>query len=273
MTRTLIAAAMALLLAAGRAAAEPRVVSQGPTPGGWQYVLHSQAAGRDFRVQVSQPDLPFWRPRAAAIYVLDGDSRFRPVSEAARGLAREHRMTPAYVVAIGYPPGTDVQARRLNDLVHPQAAWNGRPIGGGGAAFEQFVVDELRPFIARRYRLDAGRSVLVGHSVGGLFAATVMARQTLAFGGYLVASPSLQFDPDLAARLTSVDGGGRRVFIAVGGEEGPMVALAERLAATLGGAGASFDVRQQTFAGESHMSVQGPMLAPGLTFLLPPKGR
>ena len=128
---------------------------------------------------------------------------------------------------------------------------------------------ELRPFIEARYRVDGAASVLMGHSVGGLFAARVMADSPQAFGGYFIASPSLQFEPGLIGRLGSTNGGGRRVFIAAGGEEGPMVGLVQSLAATMGGAGASFAVRSQVFAGQGHMSVLGPMLEPGLCFLLP----
>jgi predicted alpha/beta superfamily hydrolase len=275
-TRLLPGLVLVLVLAATQAmAADLKILSQGPTRGGWEYVVRSAVAGRDFRVQVAEPDrLPWDRRRAPAIYLLDGDAYFGRVSRAALDLAQQRRMAKAYVVAVGYPAGTDVQKERLFDLVHVNGQYGNRAIGGRGAAFQGFLVDELRPFIEKRYPIDRRRSVLAGHSVGGLFAATVMATDPQAFGGYLVASPSLQFDMRLIARLGSVEGGGRRVFIAVGGaEDAGMISGAERLAATMGGAGATFEVRQQTFPGANHLGVIGPMLAPGLSFLLPPKGR
>lgn len=274
--RILLAAFLICVLSIADAVAAPRVISEGATylPPGRQFVLRSKAAGRDFLIQVSAPTGRPAKGRAPVIYVLDGNALFRPVTTTARELAGTS-MAQAYVVAVGYPidpatkaPGGD----RLRDLVHVQAPYRGATVGGGGAAFETFLLRELVPFINARFPVDRKRSVLLGHSVGGLFATTVLAEHPYAFSGYFIASPSIAFDPRVVDRasISALRGRGRRVYISVGGEEGPaMVPAAERLGEALSRKGSTLHVRQKTFAGEDHMSVLGPMLAPGLSYLLP----
>ena len=275
--RTLMAALLICLISVADAVAAPKVVSEGPVwlPPGRQFVLRSKAAGRDFLIQVSAPTAKPRRGRAPVIYVLDGNAMFRPVTTKARELGGKS-MAAAYVVAIGYPldPATKApDGDRLRDLVHVQTTYRGAPIGGGGAAFEAFLLRELVPFVNARFPVDRKRAVLMGHSMGGLFATTVLAERPYAFAGYFIASPSIPYDPSLIgrAKAASVRGEGRRVYISVGGDEGaPMVPAAESLAAALSAPGSTFKVRQTTFAGEGHMSVLAPMLEPGLGFLLPP---
>lgn len=48
------------------------------------------------------------------------------------------------------------------------------------------------------------RSVLVGHSLSGIFAATMLADRPQAFSNYLIASPSYWADPGVADRLKAV---------------------------------------------------------------------
>ena len=154
-------------------------------------VLHSDALARDVTVDVTAPDpAAASAGKAAAVYVLDRG--FLLTGPSARLLERSGAMAPAFVVAISVgDPGAD----RNRDFVHERLGQGKDAWGGGGAAYERFLVDELKPFIEARYPVDPGRSVLFGHSLGGLFAATVLVRHPRAFSGYLIASPSLWANP------------------------------------------------------------------------------
>src|SRR6185437_4614466 len=77
---------------------------------------------------------------------------------------------------------------------------------GGGAAFEAFLLEDLKPFIEAHYPADPRRSVLFGHSAGGLFAANVFADRPDAFYGYVIGSASAWADPSLFARLAAAAG-------------------------------------------------------------------
>ena len=67
---------------------------------------------------------------------------------------------------------------------------------GSGAAerFLAFLSQELRPYLHKQYRLDPEDAVLVGDSVGGLFALYTVFHQPEAFQRYVIGSPSIYHD-------------------------------------------------------------------------------
>jgi predicted alpha/beta superfamily hydrolase len=243
-----------------------------------QFVVHSRIANADFLIQVARPmtiaPLPSGQ-KQPAVYVLDGTYMLGMAAPLSRLLALEGSSQPAFIVGVGFPEEdlTAYNLRRSRDLVHPVSQQsNGRQMGGGGALFERFIKEELRPLIESRYPVDPARSILAGHSLGGLFTATVLANEPTAFSGYIIGSPSLQFDPALPDRLRAAAsrGEGRRVFISVGAEEGPMAPRADAVETALRADGSTFAVQRKTLAGESHVSSQGSWIGGGLRYLLPP---
>ena len=271
-------AAAALLGLACPAEAAVRLVSQAAPaqddrPGAAEtLVLHSDVLGRDVTVDVTAPDpAPPAGAKAAAVYVLDRG--FLLEGPSARLLQRSGAMAPAYIVAVSTSdPGAD----RNRDFVHERLGQGADAWGGGGQAYEAFLTDELKPFVEARYAVDPARAVLFGHSLGGLFAATVLVRHPRAFAAYLIASPSIWATPGLVDQVRRMPAGPARVFIGWGDGEapetiGPMRQLAEALAAPRTG----LTVREQEFEGQNHLSsflLQAPT---GLPFLLPAdaKGR
>jgi enterochelin esterase-like enzyme len=214
--------------AIAHAATGLRVVSSGAysSNGAEQFVLHSARIGRDFLIVVTPPpttsvldgSLP-GRQRSMnrkfpAIYALD--SGWGIAGPLAQMMAETQIMAPAYVVSIGYPAGQGDP--RNVDLLHRTFVDNGQTYGGGGALFQKFLTDDLRPFVESRYPLDPDKAVLFGHSFGGLFTANVVATSPAAFSGYIIGSPSVWADPQLLSRLTAVasKGMGRRIYVAVG---------------------------------------------------------
>jgi len=271
---------LALTLLAFPAAAParaPAIVRQGPAmiSGTQEYVLRSSHSRRDFLVQIAAPVRPLAAgERAAVIYVLDGDYMFGMATDIARNLQIVREVAPVFVVAIGYPGDahSDWVNGRLHDMLAAPVEVNGQSLGGGGPAFERFLVDELRPFIETRHPIDPARSYLAGHSLGGLFGASVILNRAGAFAGYAIGSPALWIVPDLVDRLRrapSAAGPAPRVFVGVGAEETDrdMVGWAQRLADTLRGRG--LDVVHRSFAGEGHVTVEGVVFANGLKFLVP----
>lgn len=269
------AAALFLALAGGvpGLASPVKVVSQGPAvqAGGEAFVLHSEHTGRDYLVEVLVPTLSASLPgqRFPAIIALDGG--YGITGPMGRMLVDMAVMDPAYMISVGYPPGAPNGRNR--DLVHaPERQQEGLTAGGGGAAFQAFLTDELGPFLEARYPVDAKRSILFGHSLGGLFAANVLASQPNAFGGYIIASPSLHWDDGAPMRLAKAapSGDGRRVLIAVGGEEPQrMLEAADKVATALSGPGSTFKVQKRVFAGENHLSYYPAMVLADFPQVLP----
>ena len=274
--KRLSCAAIFLCLIAAAALAQPaplKVMFEGPeTPAGeHRFVVHSQRVGRDFVVVVSTPSGPYVHPgqKVAAIYALDaGYGVAGPLGQLMTWSAT---MAPAYVVSIGYPLGQPNQ--RDTDLLFRPTVRDGATIGGGGAAFEAFLTDELRPFLEARYALDPAKAILFGHSYGGLFAANVLASTPDAFAGYIIASPSVVADPQVLAGLAQAvsRGGGRRVYVAVGErEDAGMLQGVQHVAAILAGPGSTFTVQSRVFAGESHIGYYPQLVPAAFAWILPP---
>jgi predicted alpha/beta superfamily hydrolase len=231
-------------------------------------VLHSDALGRDVTIDVTAPDPSIASAKAAAVYVLDRGMMI--TGQSAQILQHSGAMAPAFIVAISI---TDPGAKRNFDFVHERLGQGKDAWGGGGEAYETFVVDELKPFIEARYGVDPARSVLFGHSLGALFAATVLVRHPRAFSGYLLASPSIWATPELieAVRQMPPLSKPTRVFIGYGEADDPnLIVNARRFAEALSAPRTGLEVREREFEGQNHMSsflLEGPN---GLPFLLPP---
>jgi predicted alpha/beta superfamily hydrolase len=62
---------------------------------------------------------------------------------------------------------------------------------GGNDAFLSFIIDELKPAIAKATQVDPGRQALFGHSLGGLFVLHALFSRSDAFDTFIAGSPSI----------------------------------------------------------------------------------
>ena len=265
--------AMGLALACAASAAPLKVVSEAPAVqiGATQFIVHSESVGRDFLVKVSAPMAPTpTGTKRPAIYALDGG--YEVAGPIAWVLGGAGVMEPAFVVSVGYQP-SDYHWRD-DDLAHkPYRDEHGRMVGGKAAAFQAFLIEELKPFIESRFPVDAGRSILFGHSLGGVFTAHVLAERSGLFSGYVIASPAVWSDPGLLNRLHDaaprLDG---RAFLAVGGAEPPRMLKGEAdLVEALKTPGSRIAVRSEVFHGATHIAYYPALVTAAFPWLLPPK--
>ncbi|HTI66502.1 MAG TPA: alpha/beta hydrolase-fold protein [Caulobacteraceae bacterium] len=264
--------ALALTACGAPASAQPSVREEGPATlrDSRQFTVHSALLNRDFRIYVAPPRRPEPGAKVAVVYALDGDSSFGLVADVARRLQQGGEMATAYVVSVGYGAGAN---RRNHDYIHERL--DNVPTSGGGADFERFLLQELRPLIEGRYAVDPARSYLIGHSFGGLFVANVLVRRPDAFAGYLVSSGSLWVQDEAvvkaAARLAKAGrGGGRKVFMSVGQLEGDgMIGPILRFGDALNDKASGFSVSGQVWDSESHASVTAGAYARGLRMIMP----
>jgi len=255
--RQIILAAAAAFLAVGPALAAPTIKSQGAAvqAGADAYLIRSERTGRDYLVEVTAPPVSAALPGQKLPAVVALDSGYGLVGPTGRMLVGMAGMEAAFMVTVGYP--ADQPNLRTVDLTHQPYDDAGERKGGGGAAFQAFLVDELKPWLAKQYAINPDRLVLFGHSLGGLFAANVVASQPKAFAGYLIGSPSVQRDESVVAKVAAAaeQGGGRPVIVAVGGKEPSyMLSGAERIAAALAGPGSTFKVSKRLYAEDGHLS-------------------
>jgi predicted alpha/beta superfamily hydrolase len=282
MRRSILAsAALGLALAfSAPALAEPlKVVSETPPvlPGYSQFVLHSDRIGRDFWVTVNAPSTVLFLPgqKLPAIYALDAG--YGIAGPQGSLLSGTEAMAPAIIVSVGYR--TNEAVNRNTDLLHNKLTQDGRTIGGGGAAFEAFLLEDLKPFIEAKFPADPARAILFGHSFGGLFAANVFADKPDAFAGYVIGSASAWADPALVARVAAAapKATGQRVYLSVGEKEGAgriggssqMTDGFNSLSAALKGRPGVI-LKTQLYAGETHLSYYPRLITDGFPWVLPP---
>ena len=133
------------------------------------------------------------------IYVLDADMAF-PTAAAQVLLAQLGGRPPAVVVGIGYPETMATMMLRNRDMTPgPADAASTMPGSkaddyGGGEAFHRFMIEELRPIVAKAYPVDPHEQALMGYSLGGLFTLNVLFHHPEAYRTYVAGSPSIWFD-------------------------------------------------------------------------------
>lgn len=230
--------------------------------------------GLDYRIYVSRPEGEAPEGGYPALYVLDGNAVFA-------GFAETRRIHSIYktgidkmiIVGIGFPNTELYDGRRMGDFTPPikspelKDVYKAYP-NGGRDDFLAFLLNEVRPEIARRYAVNDRRQSLFGHSLGGLFALHVLYSQPGAFHAIVAASPSIWWDNQFileeerafAARLAKEPSLGRktRVTIFVGELEetpvmvGDSIALGERLKEL-----SSYGLRSEyeVLDGEGHLTV------------------
>jgi predicted alpha/beta superfamily hydrolase len=269
--------ALAMFAVAPARAAALKVVSVS-TPqqyGVTRLIVHSDRIGRDFRVVISQPVATVLLPgqKLPAIYALDGGAGI--AGPQGQYLSNTWQMAAALMISIDDAPAEG--NHRLDDLAH--ARWrpqdNSLPeMGGGGAAFEAFLLEDLRPFVEARYAVDSQRSVLLGHSLGALFTANVFARRPDTFAGYIMASVPAWAEPAIVQRVAAAAkrASGQRVFLSVAefddGVNGTgMQAGFQAMAAALQQPGVT--LQTQVYPGENHSSYFPRLVLDSFPFVLP----
>jgi predicted alpha/beta superfamily hydrolase len=85
---------------------------------------------------------------------------------------------------------------RKRDMTFPTSVEDDKkkyPTTGGSDKFMQFIEKELQPFIEKNYKCNASK-MLIGQSLGGLFAAEVLLKKPTLFDKYIIISPSIWWD-------------------------------------------------------------------------------
>ena len=165
--------------------------------------------------------------RYPVLYLHDGQNLFDPADAAsgvtwdahttAERLIRARRIPPVILVGIDHTPD------RVNE--YTPCPDPGEGAGGGGGPYARFLVEEVKPFIDRRYRTRPGRrhAGVAGSSLGGLVSLTIVREHRERFGLCGLLSPSLWWCRARVLRELERDAGwlkGVRFWVDVGLREG-----------------------------------------------------
>lgn len=222
-TRLMAIAGLALLaFACSPVRAKERMPSAQPLAIGDTFTLDSKVLGETRRINVWRPAADPAKPDAPlpVLYLLDGGigEDFLHVAGLMQVSIANGTLRPFLLVGI-----ENTQRRRdmtpATDVAEDRAI---APVVGGAVPFRAFLRDELKPEIARRYRVGS-ESALVGESLAGLFVLDTLVTEPALFDDWIAIDPAvwwndqapmkglrgfLKAHPDLRGRL----------FIAASGE-------------------------------------------------------
>jgi len=182
---------------AGPAAAQP----PGPAytlPETETFTLPAQD-GYPYQIFISMPKGAPPPDGYPVLYVLDGNAMFAGFAETRRILAyTESDLGKTIVVGIGYDTENAYDVRRIYDLT-PEYQTPIMPAleslkdykAGGRDQFASYILERLRPELARRYSVNPHRQALFGHSLGGLFGLYMLYRHPTEFHAIISASPTI----------------------------------------------------------------------------------
>jgi predicted alpha/beta superfamily hydrolase len=85
---------------------------------------------------------------------------------------------------------------RKRDFTYPtsiEADKKRYPTAGNSGRFIVFIEQELQPYIERKYKTTASKTI-IGQSLGGLLATEILVKKPTLFNQYIIVSPSLWWD-------------------------------------------------------------------------------
>jgi predicted alpha/beta superfamily hydrolase len=173
--------------------------------------------------------------RYPVLYLLDGGETedFPHIA----GLAQLGELSWTYreMIVVGIE-GVD----RRRDLTHPTSVAKEKadfPTAGGSAAYRRFLAEDLKPWVAARFR-TSGEDALIGESLAGLFVVETLLKQPDLFDAYIAASPSLWWSDQALARGAAADlarwpAGSRKLYLTIGDEGSTMQEGVDKVVAAL----------------------------------------
>lgn len=181
--------------------------------------MRTAAFDWDYEVQVALPASYGVRPeqRYPVLWLTDGPFLLHLAVGLMNALVVGGLAPEMIVVGVGCPSDagvTEFGRRRAIDFAPPGKSMYydgpgvdyfrklGMPEGGKQQADDllAFLVEEVRPFLSRTYRIDDDHTLL-GHSGGGMFASYALFARPGAFRRYIIGSPSSNAADKAAFRL------------------------------------------------------------------------
>jgi predicted alpha/beta superfamily hydrolase len=236
---------------------------------GERVVIRSEILNEKRTLLIGKPD-DYVQGNSAhpVLILLDGDTHFHYTTGLTNSLARNQLIPGLIVVGI-------LNTDRVRDLTPPAldpAVTVAVPTSGGAGNFRSFIAEELMPWLGDNYRTHPYK-ILVGHSLGGLFAIDTLLEQPELFDAYIAISPSLQWDEQRLVertnmRLATGSDSHATLFMTAGNEGGPLLGGVRKFVAVLGEKepqGIEWHFEHMPL--ESHGSVPLPSTYQGLQFV------
>ncbi|HIX43545.1 MAG TPA: alpha/beta hydrolase [Candidatus Kurthia intestinigallinarum] len=225
----------------------------------------------NYQITVTIPEKPHPKEGFPVLYVLDGAHNgpvVRAIIDAQMMMRKLTKISRMIVVTIEQPP-----AKRFFDFTPQAPHYNVSstfPMPkegpfGGAEVFQQFLVHDVKPFIAAHYPASS-RSTLFGHSLSGFYVLWHLLTAPEDFTSYIALSPSVWWnDEELLTYSTALleAHSPKNLYVAVGEFERSMHAPIERLLTHLSAVPHTFYIAPE----ENHLSVLPTVLSRALRFI------
>lgn len=178
-----------------------------------QFVLESELYENEpFTIQVCLPRNYDNNKKYPVIYLLDADQSIGIAKEVADWLTFnefvfKREINDVIIVGIAYHQNDSVWFyNRVRDFVPPTKDTIGgfdkywQQWAGGADTFLNFIEEDLKPEIKKRYSVSENNDGIVGHSFGGLLAAYALVTRSYMFNNYIIIAPALIWDNKLVER-------------------------------------------------------------------------
>lgn len=148
------------------------------------------------------------------------------------------------------------------------------PNFGGAADFIAFLKEEAIPFVSKNYKTNH-QNTLVGQSLGGLLATTVLMKEPTLFQNYIIVSPSLWWNKQALVNSAPEFFAGNKtlkanVFLSLGKEHPVMHRTADKLYKSIKKSGnPNVKIEYVTLKDEDHATILHMAVYKGLKWLNP----
>ena len=231
-------------------------------PAPQRLVVHSNVLNEDREIWVRMPATAQGKKESyAVVYMTDAGPNINEIGSSIDFLADAGFMPPLIVVAIANTDRVRDLTPTHADIKHSDGTVETFPTSGGADKFLDFIQTELVPEIEKRYTTHPYR-IVVGHSLGGLFAIHALINRSELFNACIATSPSLWWDnfrtvrqaQDFFAKQKEFK---KTLFFALGNEGGDMTEGFEQLQKILSAnRPAGFVVKSGRYNEEAHTSTE-----------------
>ena len=211
------------------------------------WTVYSEAVQDSFVISVQLPE-EYGKDTTVnypTVYMLDANFHFPILAATVKQYEKAGMLPPVILVGIGYKSFQLMDSLRNRDYLYPAALPSDEINAvGGGQKFNDFISNQLIPYIDSSYKTNKTNRSLLGHSFGGYFTLYALLNQAennkTVFTNFAAASPSLWYSKfylnqlsDKLKSRTSTDT--LNVFATVGGLENtewditPGVKLSEKI--------------------------------------------
>lgn len=177
------------------------VIAQEKIGIGKRTTLESKVLNQKRELYISLPksynDTVYAPKSYPVLYFFDGDSHFENLVAQRNWLTRNLYATMPETILVGI-----VQKDRTNELTPTKIAtpkeWKRADFSssGGNARFMEFIEEEVKPMINKKYRTN-GFEILSGHSFGGLATMYCFINTPERYDAYVAIDPSMWWDRNL----------------------------------------------------------------------------